>query len=254
MSTSCKQILCSVLTLFFALNTQVQAHAQVNTPVQAKPLRIGAWDLDNKDTLVVSSKAVLTRAYSELNQTSEFVDLPIRRALNMLLNGELDGNLYRLGELGGRYPALFRVETPINIAEIRVYALDPKLPVANWEQLSNLKVGYERGTLIIERRLNQLGRVVEASTHTDLFKLLSRGAVDAILVVEPAQSPLQSIVLQDNIKRLEVILESVPLYHYLSNEHRNLGKKLNTVLQRMQSNGELQKIRMTVLETRRSKD
>ena len=215
-------------------------------------LRIGSWDRESRTALAMTSEAILTQAYAELNQPVEFVELPVRRALEMLLKGQLDGNFYRMAEISQQYPMLYRVDTPINNAEIRVYRnstkMRPEINPENWTQLHDLKVGYLRGTLAIERQLGNAIKRVEGDTQDDVFKLLSRGVVDMVLIVEPAQSPPASNALSAKLERLEVVLDSIPLYHYLSERHRDVGIRLNTVLKRMQSSGELQKIRQKVLK------
>ena len=220
--------------------------------VSAETLRIGSWDRESKGALAMTSEAILTQAYAELNQPVEFVELPVRRALEMLLKGQLDGNFYRMAEIAQQYPMLYRVDTPINNAEIRVYRsstkIRPEISPENWVQLQDFKVGYLRGTLIIERQLGSGNKRIEGDTQADVFKLLSRGIVDVVLIVEPAQSPPAANAVAAKLERLEVVLDSVPLYHYLSERHRDVGIRLNTVLKRMQSSGELQKIRQKVLK------
>lgn len=214
----------------------------------AETLRIGTWDRDAKRALPLTSEIILTQAYAELNQPVEFIDLPIRRALDMLLKGQLDGNFYRTAEIAQQYPMLFRVETPLNIAEVRMYRNNTKINPENWEQLQNLRVGYLRGTLMIERQLGSSVIRVEGSTTDDVFKLLIRDVVDIVLIVEPTQSPPSSTALAAKLERLDVVLDSVPLYHYLAERHREVGIRLNTVLKRMQNSGELQKIRAKALK------
>jgi polar amino acid transport system substrate-binding protein len=216
--------------------------------VLAETLRIGTWDREAKGSLAMTSEAILMQAYGELNQPVEFIELPVRRALDMLLKGQLDGNFYRVAEIAQQYPMLYRVETPLNIAEIRVYRNNPKINPKNWMQLQDLRVGYIRGTLMIERKLSGSVIRVEGTTEGDVFKLLHRGIVDIVLVVEPAQSPPSPTALAAKLERLDVVLDSVPLFHYLAERHREVGIRLNNVLKRMQNSGELQKIRAKILK------
>lgn len=214
------------------------------------PLRIGAWDMGAKESLSVSSEAIRRHAYAELRQPLELVDLPIRRAMDMMLKGQLDGNFYRVGELVQQQPGpgLLRVEPAINIAEVRVYALNAKFKPESWSQLSAMRVGYQRGVLIIERNLPADIRRVEATTLADLFPLLSRGLADVVLAVEPAQSPPFALALAAQIQRQPAALESVALYHYLLDRHRDFGLRLGSVLKRMQGNGQMQEIRLKALQ------
>lgn len=213
------------------------------------PLRIGAWDMDTKESLAVTSAAILRSAYAELQQPLELVDLPIRRAMDMMLKGQLDGNFFRVAELAQQQPGLFRVEPAINIAQVRVYAKNAQFKPENWSQLSGLRVGYQRGVLIIERNLPADIRRVEATTISDLFQLLSRDVADVVLVVEPDQSPPSPIALAAHLERQAAVLESVALYHYLLERHREFGQRLGKVLMRMQGSGQMQEIRLKALRS-----
>lgn len=215
--------------------------------VHAATLRIGSWDHASRDMLSLSSEAVLARAYAELRQPVEFVDLPIRRAMTMLLAEELDGNIYRVAELAAQQPTLFRVETPINTTEVRVYALDTRARPTNWGQLGGLRVGYLRGVLLIERNLPSDAQGVEANSQADMFRMLQHNMIDVALAVEPAQGLPHPTAVANGIKRLDAMLAQTPLHHYLLARHRGIGVRLNTVLKRMQASGELNAIRAKVL-------
>ena len=215
--------------------------------LHASTLRIGSWDHASKDMLSLSSEAVLAQAYAELRQPVEFVDLPIRRAMAMLLAEELDGNVYRVAELANQQSILFRVETPINNTEVRVYALDARARPSNWIQLSGLRVGYLRGVLLIEHNLPSGAQRVEANSLADMFRMLQHNMIDVALAVEPAQSLSHPIAVASGIQRLDSVLAQTPLHHYLLARHRDIGLRLNAVLKRMQASGELNTIRAKVL-------
>ncbi len=44
------------------------------------------------------------------------------------------------------------------------------------------------------------------------------------------------------IRRSDSVLERTPLHHYLLGKHQETGQRLNTVLKRMASSGEMQAI------------
>jgi ABC-type amino acid transport substrate-binding protein len=219
-----------------------------NTPLLADTLRIATWDRESKGPLVTTSEAILVAAYGELNQPLELVDLPVRRAMNMMLAGQIDGNFYRVGDIAQTHPNLFRVDTPINRAEVRIYVRNKKINPANWNQLQNLRVGYLRGTLLIEKNLPNIVRTIEGTSESDVFKLLSRDIVDVALLVELGECPPSSITLSQEMIRQDTVLEAVDLHHYLLARHREFGIQLNTVLQRMKNSGELQTIRLRTLK------
>lgn len=210
--------------------------------VSAKPLRIGTWDTKH-DTLVVGGQAVLAHAYAEVKQEVEFVDLPSRRALMLLAQGELDGNIFRIADLAQEYPKLYRVETPVTTVEIRVYSVDPQRQIENWAQLDGLRVAYLRGTLLIERNLPPGSLRLESASVSDMFRLASSGVADVVIMSDPAQSPPHPLARPAGLTRLDGRLASTHLHHYLLGKHQELGQRLNLALKKMAANGEMQIIR-----------
>jgi len=213
-------------------------------PGQA-PLRIGSWDRDS-DPLTAISEAVLTRAYAELGRSVEMVGLPNRRAMQGLLNGELDGNLHRVYEIAALHPGLLRVEPAISASAVRVYSYDAPLgPLQDWAQLAGLRVAYQRGVLRIEQMLPAGARRVEAGSVTELFRLLKTGIADVALCTEFASGP--PLRRGERLRRLEQPLEEHKLYHYLGGGQAELARQLSGLLQRWQASGELEAIRQAAL-------
>ncbi|MCV2367474.1 substrate-binding periplasmic protein [Roseateles oligotrophus] len=214
---------------------------------RADPLRIGSWNRKT-DSLVRVSEAVLTQAYAELHQPVEFVELPVRRAMQMMLSRELDGNVYRVADVALSQPALYRVATPIGDAEVRAYAIDSNLKTVSWSDLAGLRVAYMRGTLLVEKNLPAGSRPIEASSQAEMFRMVKRGMTDVLLFVEPAQAEPNPLATDAGVRRLESALERLPVFHYLSGRHQELGKRLDAVLSRMEASGESQAIRIKTLD------
>jgi ABC-type amino acid transport substrate-binding protein len=230
------------LGLGLGLPTAVQANADT--------VRIGSWDRKT-DALTLVNEAILMQAYAELKQPVEFVDLPVRRAMQMMLNRELDGNVHRMADLALTQPSLYRVATPICVSEVRVYAMDPKFQPSNWSQLKGLRVAFMRGTLLIERKLPAGSQRLEASSLHEMFRLLQAGIADVILVTEPAQLDPNPLAIGVGAVRLEAVLERTPLHHYLLNSHRELGERIDGVLKRLEANGETRAIKARVMSASR---
>ena len=214
--------------------------------VQADTLRIGTWDRKT-DQMVVATEAILSQAYAELKQPVEFVELPVRRAMAMMLSGDLDGNMYRIASLAEEQPSLFRVEPALGMTEIRAYVANPDIKAAGWSQLAGLRVAYQRGALIVERNLPPTSQRLEGSNIGDQFRMLGRGMADVVLIVEPANNKPHALAKAAGAVRTDAALELIPLHHYLLNSHRDFGLRLGVVLARMSANGELQAIRAKAL-------
>lgn len=214
------------------------------------PLRIGTWD-QQSDRVVMASEMVLQRAYAKLDQPIEWVEVPIRRALYSLVDGTLDGNVHRAAALLAEQPSLVQVSTPINAVTVRTYTRHGAPEVTHWRDLDGLRLTFSRGTLMIENKLPVGAKRVEASTVTEMFRLLSAGAVDVAIVVEPLSSPPQQQAAAVGVKRQEAVLDQTPLYHYLLGRHRDLAERLNRVLEAMQASGEMKEIQRLSLSAQR---
>lgn len=216
-------------------------------PRAGPALRIGSWTRA-QDLGVVASKALLAKAYAELGQAIEFIDLPVRRALQGLLSGELDGNLYRLAPIAQEHPELYRVPTAIDLMAVRAYAADPGLKLRTWSDLQVVTVAYERGVLAIERHLPPHTRKVEVAMPQELPRMLELGMVQVALDIESIDSPPGPQRLASRFPGKGQRLDEFPLYHLLLGKHRAIGERLDAVLARWQASGELARIRRQAIE------
>ncbi len=146
------------------------------TAIHAAPLRIGSWD-QRTDPLTMGSEAVLSLAYAEAQLPVEFVNLPLRRAMSMMLNDELDGNLHRVAALALEQAGLVRVETPINATVVRAYTRSATFNPTSWQDLSGQRVAYRRGVLIIEKHLGSDVVRIEAKSEADAVRMAAVGVV-----------------------------------------------------------------------------
>ena len=189
---------------------------------------------------------MLQRAYQELGQKVELVELPNRRALQALLTDEVDGNLHRVKALADSQPGLIRVEVPIGSSTVRAYTLRPDLELSGWAQLKGMKVAYQRGVLRVEQLLPAGTVRIEASSSNELFRVLVSGGADLALSTEPGQAPpLRSAM---GLRRLDVVLDEHALYHYLDARHAELARRLSLALRKLQASGELDIVRRHALQ------
>lgn len=230
--------------LCLAFGVLAAASGRAPAAEAAAPLRIALTDRRNTQTDL--SEAVLRRAYAEIGQPVEFVPLPSRRGLDMLLSGAVDGNAHRVAELAAAQPTLVRVDPPVALSEVRVYA-GRGARLGGWAGLAGRRVTYQRGVLAIERRLPDGALRVEANDDPDAFRHLKAGLAEIAVIVEPRQAP--PAALPDEFRRLDLVLETIPLHHYLHARHRAVAARLGEALQRLEASGELASVRQRVLQS-----
>jgi len=215
----------------------------------AEPLRIASWNR-NSEPASQAAEAVLSRAYAELAQPIEFVELPVRRALRALLAGEVDANLYRVAALAQEQPQLSRVDTPVLTLAVYSYANKGGPRPASWSDLAGLRVAHLRGVLLIERQLPAETRRVEAASVDELFRLLALQMVDVVVTVEPRLAVPLGQRMRPAFSRAEVELAELPMHHYLSDRHAELAHRLDAVLARLKASGELDRLLQRSLQQR----
>lgn len=101
----------------------------------APPVRVGTWDREG-NLLIGVSEALLTRLYADIGQPMVFVDLPTRRAGQLLAQGQLDANVHRASDFLSANPEVIAVPTPLNRVAMRAYTVQPALQAGNWKDLA----------------------------------------------------------------------------------------------------------------------
>ncbi|MGM0570296.1 hypothetical protein [Marinobacter sp.] len=193
---------------------------------------------------------LLAAAYDNLGIVLTTREVPSRRALMMADNGQVDGDLFRIAEVGDRYPNLVRVPYPLLEAKLHAVSRFPgdRLLVGNgdWKP----RVAVRRGVLIAEQTAEDLGMVlVHADSYQQMQALLDWGRVDLALV-----SSIESLSPLDDERwdHLHIIPEPVTrftLYHYLHRRHANLAEPLAKALEQLDRSGEKARIAERVQKT-----
>lgn len=192
-----------------------------------------------------SCERILRKAYAELGIDIQVLSEPAARALLSARQGRTDGDLCRsrqTGEFGG---ALLRIEPALLHTYGVAFATRP-IRLHGWSSLASYRVGYDRGKVGIELRM-QGPRVYPSNGVENGLRKLAAGRVD--IHVEEFYSAV--VVLRrtglKGIHPLSPALERYPMHHLLNARHRDLVQPLEKVLARMQRDGEMRRIEQEVL-------
>ena len=191
------------------------------------------------------SRRVLAEAYGRLGIDITIQELPGLRALLYANEGATDGELFRAAGIENEYKNLIRINVPINTVDIVVLTKRLSFEVTNWESLNPYHIGIQSGITFIESKITKIEglKVHRANNSIQLLRMLEKERIDA--VVAPRISAIISLVDLgfSTIKILEPPLQSLPLFHYLNIKHKSLVNALETVLRKMEDEGEIQRIR-----------
>lgn len=221
---------------------------------------VGTTTLNAQDTLILSggsqhpmaivSTRLLTEAYRRLGIEIETRELPVARSLYMANAGDVDGELFR-GVLNEKdFPNLIRIPVALAYAQLVVFTTDAEFEVTGWDSLRPYTIGIRIGTKGAEA--GTAGMRVESVAHVDqLFKKLALGRNDVVVLPrDVGLMTLKTMKLEgiegmnlEDIRILEPPLQQDALYHYLHKKHERLIPKITDVLQQMEKEGDLQRIR-----------
>lgn len=206
------------------------------------PLRF-ATDANDQTGLAPMGRALLRRAFERLGLELQFEPLPLRRSLPMTQQGQLDGEALRIRELALKYPELLLVPVPLATVQVLGYVRQAGPRPGDEATVLGLRLGYPRGIVLLENWLADAPRRVEASTRTDLLRLLRAEVIDVALLTSAAGLPDLEAADMEGLFRLPTPFHVTPLYAMLHQRHRELLPRLVKVLREMEDSGESPKLR-----------
>jgi len=199
------------------------------------PIRIG---VPENNALALGSQQVLQQAYAKLGLQLQALPLPLRRALQMAENGELDGDLMRSAAVLEANNKLVKVGVPVGQVVAAAYRRGECPASISVAELAKKRVSYFRGTRFVELLL-PAESLVEANDNWDALRRLQHGLSDyALDVALVSDINLIRHGVTDICKITEPVLV-LPLFHALHRRHAALAPRLEKTLQAMQERGEI---------------
>ncbi|MBF0126812.1 MAG: transporter substrate-binding domain-containing protein [Magnetococcales bacterium] len=203
-------------------------------PVYANPERTGLLD------------RMAHALFRRLDHPVRITRLPSERALQLIGQEQADGDLFRIAGLENRFPFLIMVPEPWLSVRFVAFTLRPELLISSWQDLLPLHVAFVRGWQVFETRLPQARTITRTDDSRQLFDLLKRHRVDAILYDDLQGEFLkQSMGVSDARVAGGPLLES-PIHAYLHRKHADLVPRITAELSRMKQDGTWKKIMTTV--------
>jgi polar amino acid transport system substrate-binding protein len=196
------------------------------------------------DTVV--GEVIVREAYRRLGIDVVIKKYPAERAVRLANQGEVDGEVQRIGGLAEKYPNLIEVRPAINFVDATVFTKATKFPVQGWESLSPYRIGLIRGIKFAEQNTAGMS-VALVGGYEVLFRLLDRGRVDVALSPRVNGWYYIKRTGMDGIRSLEPSVAVFDLYHYLNRKHADLVPYFSAMVSRMRASGELPRIRARVV-------
>lgn len=195
-----------------------------------------------RDSATLADTGVVREAYARIGIEVQFEGFLAAEALEAASAGQVDAELQRIGGAQRRFPSLIPVPIPINDLQAAVFSSSYQFPIRGWHSLRPYRVGIVKGILFSERGTAGMD-VRVAADYPQVLRWLARGTVDVAVV--PRIDGLEALRLSGltGIHELDGVLETMFLYHYVHERHRELVPRLQAVLKQMLLDGTTRRLR-----------
>ncbi|MGB1238646.1 MAG: substrate-binding periplasmic protein [Pseudomonadales bacterium] len=190
------------------------------------------------------SALVLRQAYAELNVDMQLKVMPNARALKAANKGQVDADVSRIKGVDAKFSNLIFIPVEINYLQAYAFTADRKLVPTSWASLAGKRVVSVLGIKFVEKSLKKHN--IEATfvpSFAQAMTLVERERAD--IAVFPDIVGLTAIreAGTETVKMRGKPLSTLPLYHYLHKKNKDLAAPLTKILERMQQDGSILRIR-----------
>lgn len=201
----------------------------------SREILLSTFEVDTK--LKHISQSIITEAYRRLGHEVKLIEFPGERSLWAANKGLVDGELFRIHGVAGKYENLIEIPVSLMSIEIVIFTKKKKFKVEGWQSLQPYTVGYRSGIKAVEQFIPKGIRTTPVSTYKQAFLKLVSGRNDVVLGSRAAgMQTIQNNNLQ-GVSILEPPLEQFRLHHYIHIKNKNMENDLSRILAQMKSEG-----------------
>jgi len=238
------QRLCPALLAVLAI---AGAPAQAQNQIEQRIVLASFVDKDSYAGRLL--ELIYRDAFQQLHIELELRSYPATRASVETAAGNTDGEVVRSFDYAALHTELVRVEAPILETTTSAFAYRADIHVHGLESLrgTGYRVGYRAGYPVIHQHLLAVVPETSLSTAADAelgLKKLAAGRDDLYVDAEETVLPL---LLREPYKGAGIykagVMETNPLYCYLTRRRAELAPRLAEVFRKMRANGAFDRYR-----------
>lgn len=203
----------------------------------AKEVTVSTFEHDTPQ-IDVSIK-VMASIYQRIGYDIKIIRFPGKRSIVEANLGSVDAELVRIKNIETQATNLIRIPYAIGSLTAMAITRTGQAKVVGMAGLIDKRVGILRGVELSERITKNLDRQILNSIES-LFSILLSGRVDLILFPElDALEYIKTHKLEGKIIISDNPIFSVPLYHFVHKDSKELADQLIAEMKEMEERGEL---------------
>ncbi len=185
---------------------------------------------------------VMTSIYQRIGYDMKIIRFPGKRSIVEANLGSVDGELVRVKNVETHATNLIRIPYAIGSLKAMAITRTGHSKVVGMAGLIDKRVGILRGVELTERMTKNLDRQILNSIES-LFSILLSGRVDLILFPElDSLEYIKNHQLEGKVVISDNPIFSVPLYHFVHKDSKEMADQLTAEMKEMKKSGALKKL------------
>lgn len=211
-------------------------------------------DLEPESDLSVRARQLFGHIFGRVGHCVEFRTSSFARSMELVRQGALDGDFFRIKKYGELVPGVIRVDEPMAITKYAIYAREKRFKelvsreaFRDWSG-EPLLIGYPRGAVMGNDAVEWL----EKNTTHKIYniphpergmRMVRQGRLDIFLAMHIVADPM---LLEDGMRRAGVykvgVFSSYPGYIYLNKRFAYLVPCLEEAIRECKADGSFERL------------
>ena len=173
----------------------------------------------------------LQEAYAKIGFKVEIVNMPAIRALNESNSGKIvDGEVART--LFAQKFIKNQIRIPVSLGKLDISAFVKKLDIKinGWESLKGYNITSVRGYWLIQDKLQHISHLSEVADAAKALTFLEHERTDIAVLIKKTGLQVLKDMNGSGIKVLEPPIDSLDIYHFIHEKHKDLVPALTRAL------------------------
>ncbi|MDC0255378.1 hypothetical protein OAK75_10765 [Bacteriovoracales bacterium] len=199
-----------------------------------------------KSPLLSYSKKVLIELYKRIGISLKLKGYHASRSLVMANLGKADGELLRIKGINKIFKNLIRIESHLLTLTIKAITLKKDLKTIGLPELHKHTISFHRGYVIFHKIFKNHKASQPVTDSTQIYRMVNNNRVRFGLIVEELSGRTLKKGIYHKIKKIDVKIPPVDLYHYINKKHISLVPKLLKAIKEMKQERFFQKIQKAI--------
>lgn len=233
-----KQIIGLFLILFCACskapNEQASKESKPALNSSEKIIRLSTIaNVKGLDQLI----STIQKAYTKIGYKVEIVQMPAVRAIKESNSGELvDGEVARTMFAQKFMTKQIRIPVSLGKIDISAFVKNKDLKIDGWKSLKGHNITSVRGYWIIQNNLQHISHLSEVVDATKALTFLKHDRTDVVVLLKKVGIQTINSLNYTDIKVLEPPIESMHIYHFINEKHKDLVPALTQAFSEVTGN------------------